>query len=89
MVWHEYIGRFEGTLITDRLLMAARMARATTMWRKIDGTPAGSSAWRTHFGQPASSGSSTGVNAAVPEPATLVLLMFAAAGRRVRRGRAA
>ena len=45
--------------------------------------------WRAHFGQPPGSGSSTVANAAVPEPATLVLLIFAAAGYYLRRGRAA
>jgi hypothetical protein len=36
-----------------------------------------------------SSGSGTNVNALVPEPATLVMLMFAAAGWCLRRSRAA
>ncbi len=48
--------------------------------------------WRAHFGQPPASGSGVSANnstdAAVPEPATLVLLMFAAAGWYLRRGRA-
>ena len=51
------------------------------VWRKTDGTPAGYNAWRTHFGQPpAAARFAYRVNAAVPEPSTLVLLMFAAAG---------
>jgi hypothetical protein len=33
--------------------------------------------WRAHFGQAADSGSGANANAAVPEPATLVMLMFA------------
>jgi hypothetical protein len=45
--------------------------------------------WRAHFGQTAGSGSGATSNAAVPEPATLVLLMFAAASWCVRRRRAA
>ena len=36
--------------------------------------------WRTNFQQTAGSGSVASTNAAVPEPTTLVLLMFAAAG---------
>ena len=45
--------------------------------------------WRAHFGQTAGSGSGASANAAVPEPATLVLLMLAAAGWCLRRRRAA
>jgi T5SS/PEP-CTERM-associated repeat protein len=48
--------------------------------------------WRAHFGQTASgggSGAGASANTAVPEPATLIMLMFAAAGWCVRRGRAA
>ena len=45
--------------------------------------------WRAHFGQPAGSGSGTSTNAAVPEPATLVLLMCPAAGVCRPRCRAA
>jgi hypothetical protein len=36
--------------------------------------------WRAHFGQPPGNGAAVNANAAVPEPTTLVLLMFAAAG---------
>jgi fibronectin-binding autotransporter adhesin len=59
------------------------------VWRKSDGTQAGYDAWRTHFGQPADSGTGAIAGAAVPEPSTLVLLMFAAIGWCFRRGRAA
>jgi hypothetical protein len=45
--------------------------------------------WRANFGPTAGSGAGAIVNAAVPEPATFVLLMFAATGWCVRRGRAA
>ena len=59
------------------------------VWRKTDGTLAGYNLWRTHFGQPSGSGSSVSVNSAVPEPATPVLLMLAAAGWCLRRSRSA
>ena len=45
--------------------------------------------WRRHFGQTAVIGTGAGANAAVPEPATLVLLMFATAGWLMRRRPAA
>lgn len=54
-------------------------------WRKTDGTPAGYNAWRTHFGQSSGSGSVAYANAAVPEPTTLVNLIVAAVGIRLRR----
>lgn len=41
--------------------------------------------WRAHFGQTLGSGSGASANVAVPEPAALVLLMFAAAGWCLRR----
>lgn len=44
--------------------------------------------WKAHFGQTAGSGSGASANASVPEPVTLVLLTFAAAGWCLRRGRA-
>jgi hypothetical protein len=45
--------------------------------------------WRDNFGQTAGSGAGASANAGVPEPATLVLLIFAAAGSCLRRSRAA
>jgi hypothetical protein len=45
--------------------------------------------WRAHFGQTAGSGSGASANAAVPEPATLVLLMFATNSWCLWRRRAA
>jgi hypothetical protein len=39
--------------------------------------------WTSHFGEHLSAG--VGANAAVPEPPTLVLLMFAATGVSTRR----
>jgi hypothetical protein len=56
------------------------------------GTPIGPghyNLWRANFGNPPGAGSAIGMNAAVPEPANLVLLMFAAAGWCLRRRRAA
>ena len=64
------------------------------VWRKNEGTtnvlandPIGGmigaaqySIWIAHFGEPAGSGSAAGANTSVPEPATLAMLMFAAAG---------
>ena len=61
------------------------------VWRKGIGvapTPENYNTWRAHFGMTAGSGSgSAGSQAAVPEPATFVLLMFAAAGWSLRRVR--
>ena len=45
--------------------------------------------WKANFGETASSGSGASANAAVPEPATSLLLILAAAGWRSRRRRAA
>ena len=50
------------------------------VWRKTGGSQDDYNIWRAHFGQTAGSGTGASANAAVPEPATLVLLMFAAAG---------
>jgi autotransporter-associated beta strand protein len=61
------------------------------VWRKGLGTTYTQSdydAWRAHFGQSSGSGSAAVANAAVPEPATLMLLMFAAVGWYLRRRRA-
>jgi hypothetical protein len=60
------------------------------VWRKGFGTTytqADYDVWRAHFGQATGGGSSVNTNAAVPEPATVLLLMFAAAGWRLCRGR--
>jgi hypothetical protein len=72
------------------------------VWRKNNNTattlpndstpgtsPADYTMWRANFGQTAGSGSSTSANAAVPEPATLGLLMFATGGCCICRRRAA
>jgi hypothetical protein len=61
-------------------------------WRKGLGTiytPADYNVWRAHFGQTAGSASGDIATAAVPEPATFLLLMFAAAGSCLRRRRPA
>ena len=62
------------------------------VWRKGLGTTYTKNdytVWRAHFGQTAGSGSGANTNAAVPEPVTEVMLMFAAAGWLLQRGRAA
>ena len=70
------------------------------LWRKNNNTavtlpndatpgtsPADYTVWRSHFGQPPGSGSGASANAAVPEPATFLLLMFGVAGWCLRRRR--
>ena len=62
------------------------------VWRKGLGptyTPNDYDVWRAHFGQTAGSGSGASASAAVPEPASLVPLMFAAVGWCLRQNRAA
>ena len=57
-----------------------------TVWRNGLGskyTEADYNAWKTSFGNHSGSGASA--NAAVPEPPTFLLLMFAAAGCRLRQ----
>jgi hypothetical protein len=57
------------------------------VWRNGLGTTytqADYNAWRTHFGLIAGRGSAIGANAAVPEPATVPLLIFAATFRCLR-----
>jgi subtilase family protein len=59
------------------------------VWRKGLGTTFTSAdydVWRAHFGQIAGSGASASANVAISEPATLVLLMFAATNWCLRRG---
>jgi probable HAF family extracellular repeat protein len=59
------------------------------MWRKTDGTPAGYNVWRTHFGTGGGSSAVASANAAVPEPATLAMLILVMAGECLRRHHAA
>jgi hypothetical protein len=77
------IGDYNGNGIVD--------AADYVLWRKnpaaFGGNPAGYNTWRTHFGQTAGSGAGATLNGAVPEPATLVLLMIVASGWCLRRGR--
>ena len=67
----------------------AVVAADYVVWRKNDGTQDEYNTWRANFGEPVGNGSGANVNTTIPEPATWVLLMFAAAGRCLRRGRAA
>jgi hypothetical protein len=68
-------GDFNGDNVVD--------AADYIVWRKtpnnFGGDPAGYNTWRTHFGQTVGSSAGVSTNAAVPEPATLALLMLAAA----------
>jgi PEP-CTERM motif len=62
------------------------------VWRKNPGgiyTPDDYNTWCANFGKSSSLGSGSGANAieGVPEPATIMLLLFAAAGLRSRRRR--
>src|SRR4051795_4058184 len=82
-------GDFNGNGVVD--------AADYVTWRKGLGTTFTQNdytIWRAHFGETAGSGaagyplgaSAESLSAAVPEPATLVLLIFAATGRCLRRG---
>jgi len=51
------------------------------VWRKHDGTLAGSTPGELNFAKPLVAARVPSANAAMPEPSTLVLLMFAATGR--------
>jgi hypothetical protein len=63
------------------------------LWRKdpasYGGTTVGYNTWRANFRDTSGSGSSAAANSAVPEPATPMLLILAAAGWFFRRGRVA
>ncbi|HEY2251608.1 MAG TPA: PEP-CTERM sorting domain-containing protein, partial [Planctomycetaceae bacterium] len=76
-------GDFNGNGVVD--------AADYVVWRKgleTIYTQADYDVWRVHFGQTAGSGAGAMTNAAVPEPTTLVLLLFAATAGCFRRGRA-
>jgi glucose/arabinose dehydrogenase len=81
-LWRANFGRtavIAGDFNNDRIVDAADYI----VWRNGLGTthtPDGFNVWRSHFGQTASSGSAASMNAAVPEPTTLMLLIFAVAG---------
>jgi len=47
------------------------------VWRKNDGTQEGYDMWRANFGRTAGTGAAGSASAAVPEPATLLLLLVA------------
>jgi len=70
-------GDFNGDDIVD--------AADYVVWRKNFGTQTSYDVWRAHFGQTAGSGSSTVANTTVPEPTTLVMLIVATVGIRLRR----
>jgi hypothetical protein len=75
-------GDFNGNRVVD--------AADYVLWRKGLGTTFTASdynVWRSHFAQTAGSGAHA--SATVPEPATLVMLVFASVGWYLRRGRAA
>jgi hypothetical protein len=46
------------------------------VWRKTNGTLSGYNVWRSHFNQTAGSGTGASLESAVPEPATVGLLML-------------
>ena len=77
VVWRKNVGAPPGTLLND-----------------IDGGPIGPpqyNTWRAHFGEPSGAGTATAgaspSQAAVPEPATVLLIILAAAGICLRRRR--
>jgi hypothetical protein len=76
-------GDFNGDGIVD--------AADYVVWRKSDGTQADYDVWRTNYGAPAGAGAGAAKamasGAAVPEPATLALLIFAAVDWCLRRVR--
>jgi T5SS/PEP-CTERM-associated repeat protein len=59
------------------------------VWRKNSGNPTAYNTWRTHFGQTAGSGSTAASfsESAIPEPASIVLLLIAAANTMPDRRR--
>jgi hypothetical protein len=72
----------EATLVPgDFNLDGAVDASDYVVWRKTDGSENGFNTWRTNFGTVAGSGSGLGAvsDTAVPEPASLVLLLVAGA----------
>jgi hypothetical protein len=94
-------GRYELTTITDARLIpglagdfnqdGAVNAADYVVWRKDLGTTYTQNdynVWRAHFGQTSGSGTGASVNAAVPEPASALLLAFSAAVRILVRLRA-
>jgi hypothetical protein len=76
------VGDYNGNGVVD--------AADYTVWRDGLGTTytqADYTVWKTNFGNHAVGGSSAIANAAIPEPSTLVLLMFAATSWCIRRRR--
>jgi hypothetical protein len=62
-------------------------ARDYVLWRKTDNTPAGYAAWRSHFSSPPGSGAGLSSPAAIPEPASLLLLVLGIAALGCGLGR--
>jgi hypothetical protein len=56
-------------------------------WRKTGGTPTGYDTWRAHFGETFGNSAAASANATVPEPATIAMLVAAAASVLTRRHR--
>ena len=79
----------------DYVVWRKTLGQAVAFLSGADGNGTGAvdngdySCWRANFGVMAGGGPSAAMNAGVPEPATLALLIFAAMGWCLRRSRAA
>jgi hypothetical protein len=82
VVYRALGGALEGDYNHDGAVNAADYV----VWRKTLNTPATYNTWRTNFGRTAGSGSLVS-GAAIPEPASCVLMFLAACTMVMRRGR--